>query len=144
MQPFAARQASKAAKESSTVQSTLRYHISTHFELGSHIDKYVKNSNNRHCVNFAFFFSPASETSQSFQGDGDYSNPDYLMNQTDKNRSKSHVFREGDYNMDSPNTAGHFVSTQKKDYVHNGADKNVPDKADGTKYLHTACCSSDI
>lgn len=70
--------------------------------------------------------------SLSYQGEGDYSNPDYLTNQTGKNRSKSSVFREGDYNMTSLNTDGHFLSTQMKDYVQSEVTASSNKEDDGT------------
>lgn len=40
MQSLGTRQASNAA-EDNTMQSILRFHIGTHFELGSYLDRYI-------------------------------------------------------------------------------------------------------
>lgn len=61
---------------------------------------------------FCMEFSPASETSVSFRGDR--LSPDIVVSQ---NRSKSNVFKDGDYNMTSPSTEDHLQSTQKTDYA---------------------------
>lgn len=57
-------------------------------------------------------FSSVSETSVSFRGDRP--SADIVVSQ---NRSKSNVFKDGDYNMTSPSTEDHLKSTQKTDYA---------------------------
>ena len=56
--------------------------------------------------------SPATETSASFRGKRLSANT--VVSQ---DRSKSNVFKDGDYNMTSPSTKDHLKSTQKTDYA---------------------------
>lgn len=60
-------------------------------------------------------YSPASETSLSFRGDGDASTGTDSFSKPDKTRSC--IFMEGDYNMTTRNVEGRFITTQKRDFA---------------------------
>lgn len=50
----------------------------------------------------------------SFKGDNNWQ--DSSLSSTEMSHSKSNVFREGDYNVTSPDPKEQFLSTQQKDF----------------------------
>lgn len=64
-------------------------------------------------------YSLVSETSQCFTARGrrGYQLASQSSSSNDVDRSKSNVFRAGDYNASSLTPKDHYVSVQKKDYV---------------------------
>lgn len=63
-----------------------------------------------------------SETSHCFTARGPHDHQpanSQSSSNTDMGRSKSNVFRAGDYNASSLTPKDHYVSVQKKDYVVN-------------------------
>lgn len=71
--------------------------------------------NNLMMIISLYNYSPASETSLSFRGDGDASTGTDSFSKPDKTRSC--IFMEGDYNMTTRNVEGRFITTQKRDFA---------------------------
>jgi len=96
---------SRAAQEGRKVgrrQKTTQYQKATHFELGS--DPYNLESETSHC------FTAREKSSDTSLLPAPSSGPGGL------DRSRSNVFRAGDYNTSSSLPRDHFLSVQQQDY----------------------------
>ena len=85
------------------------------WEITRRGNRMKKTPKKQHSCRF-ILCSLTSETSLSFGKDGDMSFT-IPVSHPSKGRSKSNIFREGDYNMMTQNTEGCFTTTQKRDFA---------------------------